>query len=271
MRSLRFLDALRRAGAALLFGTALALMLTAQSRAAAPRDTTIVLVHGAFAESSSWNEVIRLLSAKGYPVVAVANPLRGVKSDAAQLSSVVSSINGRVVLVGHSYGGLVISNATAKPGQVKGLVFVAAFAPEAGETAFALSTKFPGSTLGDALAPPVPLAAGGVDLYIRTERFRDQFAADVSGRAASLMAATQRPITEEALKEGSGEPSWKSVPSWFAYGDSDRNIPAAALSFMAERAHSQETVVVPGGSHVVMVSHPRIVANLIDRAAQAGR
>lgn len=269
MKVLGFLDPLRRIGVAFMFGAFLVSSATLSE--AATRDTTIVLVHGAFAESSSWNDVIRLLSAKGYPVVAVANPLRGIKSDADQLSAALNSIGGRVVLVGHSYGGLVISNATAKPGQVQGLVFVAAFAPESGETAASLSSKFPGSTLGDALAPPVALPGGDVDLYIRPERFHDQFAADVTPRAASLMAATQRPITEGALKEGSGEPIWKSAPSWFVYGDQDRNIPAAALSFMAERAHSRDTVVVRGGSHVVMVSHPQVVANLIDRAAQASR
>jgi len=266
MNTLDLLQSLRRVAALVLFGAGIATM-PHLSKAAAPDKATIVLVHGAFAESSSWNEVIRILSAKGYSVVAVANPLRGVKSDAEEVSAAMSSIQGPVVLVGHSYGGSVISNASASPGRVKALVYVAAFAPEAGETAAALSAKFPGSTLGDALAAPVALANGGVELFIRTERFRDQFAADVPARAASLMAATQRPITEAALKEASGQPLWKSTPSWFVYGDQDRNIPAAALAFMAERASSRQTIVVRGGSHVVMVSHPNTVASLIERAA----
>lgn len=232
---------------------------------------TIVLVHGAFAESSSWNDVISILSQKGYPVVAAANPLRGVQSDAAAVSSVVAGIGGPVVLVGHSYGGSVISNVAAKPDQIKALVYVAAFAPEAGETAAGLSGKFPGSTLGEALAPAVPLSAGGADLYIRAERFHQQFAADVSGPVAQLMAATQRPITDAALKEPSGEPIWKSIPSWHIYGDQDRNIPAEALAFVAQRANSRETVVLQGGSHVVMVSQPAKVAALIEHAAQGGR
>lgn len=235
---------------------------------AAGDKATIVLVHGAFAESSSWNDVIRILSNKGYPVVAVANPLRGVKTDAAQLSAALGSIRGPVVLVGHSYGGSVISNAQADAGKVKGLVYVAAFAPESGETAAGLSGKFPGSTLKGALAPPVPLRDGGVDIYILPEHFHRQFAADVPARTAALMAATQRPITEAALLEPSGAPIWKSIPSWFIYGDRDLNIPAASLAFMAERANARETVVVRGGSHVVMTSNPGKVATLIEHAAQ---
>jgi pimeloyl-ACP methyl ester carboxylesterase len=233
-----------------------------------PQKITVVLVHGAFAESSSWNDVIRILSAKGYPVVAVGNPLRSVKADAAEVSAVVASINGPVVLVGHSYGGSVISNVSADAIKVKALVFVAAFAPEAGESAAGLSAKFPGSTLKEALAPPVPLRDGGVNIFIRGERFHDQFAADVPAKSAALMAATQRPITEAALGEGAGDPIWKSIPSWFVYGDQDRNIPSAALAYMAERANSRETVVVRGGSHVVMVSQPKVVATLIEHAAQ---
>src|SRR5262249_12511692 len=146
------------------------------------------LVHGAFAESSSWNDVIRILAGKGYPVVAVGNPLRGVKTDAAEVSATVASIHGPVVLVGHSYAGSVITNAKLSAGKVKGLVFVTASAPEAGESAAALSARFPGSTLKAALAPPVPLAEGGVSISIRPEQFHAQFAADVPQRTAALMA-----------------------------------------------------------------------------------
>jgi pimeloyl-ACP methyl ester carboxylesterase len=230
---------------------------------------TIVLVHGAFAESSSWNGVIGLLEKDGYTVVAAANPLRSVKSDAAAIASVVASIKAPVVLVGHSYGGSVISEAAVGLANVKALVYVAAFAPDAGETAAALSGKFPGSTLGSALADPVPLADGGKDLYIRKDKFRAQFAADVGESDAKLMAATQRPITEAALNEASTEPAWKNTPSWFVYGDQDRNIPAAAIAWMAERAHAKQTIAIKGASHVVMVSNPEAVAKLIESAATA--
>ena len=230
---------------------------------------TIVLVHGAFAESSSWNGVLARLIAKGYSVVAVANPLRGVRSDADYLAGVVKGIDGPVVLVGHSYGGAVISNAVEGSDNVKALVYVAAFAPDAGETAVALSEKFPGSTLGPTLAAPVALPDGNKDLYIRQDKFRAQFAADVSSKEAKLMAGTQRPITEAALTEASGNPAWKSLPSWFIYGERDLNIPAAALGFMAERAGAKETVVVKGASHVVMISHPDAVAKVIEHAAAA--
>lgn len=140
---------------------------------------TILLVHRAFADSSSWNGVTNILQREGYPVVATANPLRSVAKDAAYVSSVVSSIDGPVVLVGHSYGGQVILNAAVGHKNVKALVFVATFAPEKGKTILELSGKFPGSTLGDALAAPVAPSDGGVDLYIAQDKFRAQFAQDV--------------------------------------------------------------------------------------------
>jgi pimeloyl-ACP methyl ester carboxylesterase len=244
--------------ASLLSGTAIA----------EPARPTIVLVHGAFADSSSWNGVITTLHKDGYKTVAVANPLRSVSSDARHVSDVVGSIAGPVVLVGHSYGGQVISNAAKGHDNVKSLVFVAAFAPDAGEAAADLAGKFPGGTIGDTLAPPVKLASGGVDLYIDQTKFHDQFAHDVPADVTVLMAAGQRPITEAALTEKSGEPAWKSLPSYFVYGDGDKNIPAKALAFMAERAGSKRTVVVEGASHVVMVSKPKIVADLIEEAAK---
>lgn len=252
--------------------TAIALALSAcliGSVANAAERPTIVLVHGAFADASSWNGVIKILESHGYPVVAAANPLRSVQSDASYVASIVASISSPVVLVGHSYGGLVISDAASGHENVKSLVYVAAFAPETGESALALSGKFPGSTLGPTLAPPVTLADGGKDLYIQQDKFPDQFAADVAKKEAKLMAATQRPITEAALSEPAGQPAWKTTPAWFIYGDKDKNIPPQALGFMAERAHSKQTVVVNGASHVVMVSHPREVAELIEKAATA--
>lgn len=234
-----------------------------------PQKPTVVLVHGAFADSSSWNGVITALRHDGYTVVAAPDNLRGVRADADVVTGVIRSIAGPVVLVGHSYGGSVISEAAEGSPNVRALVYVAAFAPEAGETALGLTGKFPGSTLGPALAPPVPLAAGGNDLYIQQARFHDQFAADVPEADALLMAAGQRPIAEAALSEASTAPAWKHVPSWFVYGDADRNIPPEALRFMAQRARARETVEIKGASHVVMVSHPVQVAQLIERAAAA--
>ncbi|WP_244620141.1 alpha/beta hydrolase [Mesorhizobium sp. NFR06] len=227
----------------------------------------IVLVHGAFADASSWNGVVKILEKDGYPVVAAANPLRGVASDAQYVADIVSGIASPVVLVGHSYGGSVISETADRHANVKALVYVAAFAPDVGETAAGLSGKFPGSTLAPTLAPPVPLSGGGKDLYIQQEKFHDQFAADVSGAEAKLMAATQRPITEAALNEAQTAAAWKKIPSWFIYGGRDKNIPPEASAFMAERAHSRETVVIKGASHVVMVSNPEPVARLIEKAA----
>ncbi len=240
---------------------------TMTSASAQDSKPTIVLVHGAFAESSSWNGVLTQLIPKGYPTVAVANPLRGVKNDADYVASVLQGIESPIVLVGHSYGGAVITNAVKDNENVKALVYVAGFAPDTGETAVELSGHYPGSTLAPTLAPPVELPDGGKDLYIQQDKFHAQFAADVPTNDAQLMASTQRPITDAALNEASGVPAWKSIPSWFIYGDHDLNIPAAAQSFMAERANSNETVVVNGASHVVMVSHPNAVAVVIEHAA----
>ena len=170
---------------------------------------TIVLVHGAFADSSSWDGVVDTLIEAGHPVIAAANPLRGLASDAAGVSDLVRTIDGPVVLVGHSYGGAVITNVDPDAGQIVALVYVAAFAPKEGESAFQLSEMFPGSTLGSALRP-VPRADGTTDLSITPERFHDQFAADVPEERTARMAITQRPVTQEALVEPSGaRPLWK--------------------------------------------------------------
>ena len=230
---------------------------------------TIVLVHGAFAESSSWDGVAKELLALGYPVIAAANPLRSIKNDADYVASVVKNVKGLVVLVGHSYGGSVITNAAHGNENVEALVYVSAFAPDIGETVAELSGKFPGSTLGSALTPPVALPGGGVDLYILQDKFRAQFAADVALAQAKLMAVTQRPITNLALNEPSATPAWKTIPSWFIFGSLDKNIPLAALSFMAQRAGSKKTVELKGASHVVMVSHPDAVARIVAEAATA--
>jgi pimeloyl-ACP methyl ester carboxylesterase len=230
---------------------------------------TVVLVHGAFAESSSWNRVSAKLLTKGYPVVAIANPLRSVKIDASYLASLIDSIHGPVILVGHSYGGTVITVAATGKSNVKALVYVSGLAPDLGETASGLVGKFPGSTLGPTLAPPVVLADGGKDLYIAQDKFHAQFAADLPANEAKLMAVTQRPIPEAAFNEPAGAPAWKTIPSWFLYASLDKNIPPAVHAFMAKRAGAKEAVVIKGASHVVMMSHPDALVKMIDAATIA--
>ena len=244
--------------------------LAGAARAQTPEPKpTIVLVHGAFAGTSSWNGVVARLQLDGYKVIAVANPLRSIEGDAKYVAALVYGIKGPVVLVGHSYGGAVITNAALGLSNVKALVYVAGFMPDVGDTAVSLSNKFPGSTLGPTLAPPVKLADGGLDLYIDQDKFRAQFAADVPRDQALVMAATQRPVTQAALGEPSGEPAWKRIPSWSIYGSEDHNIPAASQAFMAARAKARRVIEVKGASHVVMVSHPDAVAGLIEEAAAA--
>ena len=247
-----------------LFGLASAVPATAQGE----QRPVIILVHGAFAGSSSWAAVIERLQKSGYRVIAAANGLRSVKSDAAPISALVHSINGPVVLVGHSYGGPVITAAAEGNANVKALVYVSAFAPEAGETALALSGKFPGSTLGGTLIN-VQLPDGGADLYVDPAKFHQQFAGDVPDAVAAAMAATQRPVTQAALSEATVTPTWKTIPNFAIYGTADRNIPPEAMKFMYERSRSQKTVVVQGASHSIMVSHPTEVASLIEFAALA--
>ncbi|MFE0629309.1 alpha/beta fold hydrolase [Streptomyces sp. NPDC058864] len=245
----------------------------------APHKPTVVLVHGAFADSSSWNGVITHLRQAGYPVVAAANPLRSLAGDAAYVASVVRGVEGPVVLAGHSYGGAVISEAAAGETNVKALVYVAAFIPDKGESAMELSDKYPGSTLGpnlDALPFPLtddtaafPLSDGGTgtDLYIKTESFHDQFAADVPHDVTDLMAATQRPIAAAALEEAATAAAWQAIPTWSLVATADRNIPPAAQRFMSERAGARTVEI--DASHAVSVSRPEAVARLIQEAAES--
>jgi pimeloyl-ACP methyl ester carboxylesterase len=228
---------------------------------------TIVLVHGAFAESASWDRIIDLLQAADHSVIAAANPLRGLASDAAAVSDLVRTIDGTVVLAGHSYGGAVISNVDADAGDIVGLVFVAGFAPEPGESCITLAGMFPGSTLGETLQP-VPRSDRTTDLSIKVDRFHAQFCADVPAPQAARMAATQRPVTQEALGAPSGErPLWRERASWFIFGEEDRNIPAALHRYMAQRARARRTVEIPEASHAVSVAHPQATAQLILEAA----
>jgi pimeloyl-ACP methyl ester carboxylesterase len=245
-----------------------------------PDTPTIAFVHGAFAESSSWNPVIERLYNRStsltttHPqhfreVVAIANPLRSLAGDAAYVRDVIQAIDGPVVLVGHSYGGMVITEAAAGNEKVVALVYVAAFAPAHGESAFDLSTMFPGSTLAEAL-DAYPVSSGGNEFAIRPEVFHEQFAADATATEAALMAATQRPVTQAALSEGlsTDRPAWMDIPSWFVFGDQDRNIPTELHRFVAERAGSRGTSELTGTSHAVSVSSPgAVVATVLDAVA----
>ncbi|MFG1918571.1 alpha/beta fold hydrolase [Micromonospora sp. NPDC048898] len=230
---------------------------------------TIVVVHGAFAESGGWDRIVARLQDEGHRVIAAANPLRSVAYDATYIRALLDSIEGPVVLVGHSYGGMVISKAAAGAENVKKLVYVAGFAPEAGDSGATLAAKFPGSTLGQTLRP-VKLPDGGEDVYVDQELYHAQFAADVPGEVTRVMAANQRPITSAALEEAAeGSQAWQSIPSWFLIPEADNNIPAAAHRFMAERAKAVTTVSIPNASHAVFVSHPTEVGDLILEAAAA--
>jgi pimeloyl-ACP methyl ester carboxylesterase len=229
---------------------------------------TIVLVHGAFAESASWDGVIDPLLGEGHSVIAATNPLRSLATDAASVSDVVRSIDGPVLLAAHSYGGAVISNVDPDAGEIVGLVYCNGFAPDAGETAFQLAGMFPGSTLNDETAQKVPRSDGTTELYIKQELFPEHFCADVPAPQAARMAVTQRPATQEALVEPSGErPLWKEVPSWFLIGEKDLIIPAALQQFMAERAGAKRTIEILGASHALTVSQPEATAQLILEAA----
>jgi pimeloyl-ACP methyl ester carboxylesterase len=230
---------------------------------------TIVLVHGAYAESSSWNDVIGPLLDQGHRVIAWATPLRGLASDAVALTDLVRSLEGPIVLVGHSYGGALLSNVPVDAGDVQALVFVAGYALEPGESCGDASSFVPGGTLAPTLVR-VPLADGAVDTYIDPAKYHHQFADDLPERQTAIMAVTQRPVTEAALFEPSGDSaSWRTVPSWFIFGELDHNIPAGAHRIMAERAGSRRTLEVAGASHVVGMSHADETVEMILEAANA--
>ncbi|MCF6743461.1 alpha/beta hydrolase [Blastococcus sp. KM273128] len=231
---------------------------------------TVVLVHGAFADSSSWNGVVARLRGQGYPVIAVANPLRSLDGDAALVRDVLDSIEGPVVVAGHSYGGSVMSEAAEGHPRVRALVFVASFLLDEGESTGELAGKYPGNELGSALRPVAVRGPDGQtadDLYIEQEKFHAIFAADVPADAAELMAVTQRPIIADALADKATKAAWKTVPSWTLVTLQDLAVPAQAQRFMAERASS--SVVEVDASHAVTVSRPDVVARLIDEAARA--
>ncbi|SHH78453.1 alpha/beta fold hydrolase [Streptomyces sp. 3214.6] len=233
---------------------------------------TIVLIHGAFADASSWKAVVERLQRQGQHVVAPALPLRGLTSDAAYIRSVLDSVPGPIVLVGHSYGGAVISVAAADAPRVKALVYIAAFVPDIGESALELTGKYPGSTLAQAVSTqyyPLPGGGQGEELVIKKELFRKQFAAGVSTTTAQVMAVGQRPITLAALQEKATAAAWKQIPSWYLVATEDRNIPPAAEQWMAERAHAHTVRV--HAPHAVAVSDPGPVTELILRATRSAR
>jgi pimeloyl-ACP methyl ester carboxylesterase len=263
--------------AAVLAGGGAALASTASpARAAGPAHPassaaakpTVVLVHGAFADSSSWSSEIQFLQAKGYPVVAVANPLRGVASDSAYLLSVLKTISGPIVLVGHSYAGFLISAAAASDTQVKALVYVAAYIPDKGESPADLTYKFPGSLLqGSNLVTRAE--PGGTDIYVNPADFGAVYAGGLSKSQTAVAAVTQRPITAAALAEPTTVNPPASVPKWEIVALEDHAIPTQAEEFMASRAHAH--VVTTHSGHDVPAARPGVVDSVILQAAQSVR
>jgi pimeloyl-ACP methyl ester carboxylesterase len=233
---------------------------------------TVVLVHGAFADGSSWSGVIERLSTRGITTIAVANPLRGVSADSAYLASVLGQTPGPIILVGHSYGGAVISNAATGNENVVALVFVAAFAPAEGEVLGQVEAGSKDSVLNSALIPrQYPTADGGsaTEFFIDPAKARDAFAGDVSDQQAVLIAAVQRPVAELAFGEPSGPPAWKEKPCWAVVATGDKAAGTDVVRSMAERAGASITEVE--GSHVIMISRPDVVADVIMEAVATVR
>jgi len=232
---------------------------------------TVVLVHGAFADASSWNGVIERLQAKGVQVTAPANPLRGISIDSAYIAGVLEETPGPIVAVGHSYGGAVITNAARQAKNVVGLVYVAAFATEEGERLADVEAASKDSVLDSALVPlHYPAANGGepaVEFAIDPEKFHDAFAADLPTEKTTVMAATQRPVAELAFSEPSGAPAWKDLPSWAVVATGDKAAGADVIRSEAERAGA--TITEVEGSHVIMVSQPETVTDVILEAVAA--
>jgi pimeloyl-ACP methyl ester carboxylesterase len=229
---------------------------------------TVVLVHGAFADASSWNGVVERLQARGIQVTAPPNPLRGISIDSAYVASVFAQIQGPVLAVGHSYGGAVITNAATNASNVVGLVYVAAFAPDEGETLGAVEAGSKDSVLNPALlAAQYPTPGGGTatEFSINPANIHEAFAADLPPKQTALMAATQRPVSELAFSEPSGAPAWKKLPSWAVVASGDKAAGADVIRAEAQRAGAEITEVE--GSHVIMISQPQVVADVIETAA----
>jgi pimeloyl-ACP methyl ester carboxylesterase len=232
---------------------------------------TVVLVHGAFADASSWTGVIERLQKAGMQVTAPANPLRGISIDSAYLASFLNQIGGPVLAVGHSYGGAVITNAATKASNVVGLVYVAAFATDEGERLGEVESGSKDSVLNSALValnyPTGQGAQTAVEFAINPALFHDAFAADLPAEQTVIMAATQRPIAELAFSEPSGVPAWKTLPSWAVVASGDKAAGADVIRAMAKRAGAKITEVE--GSHVIMISQPQAVTDVILNAVAA--
>ena len=232
---------------------------------------TVVLVHGAFADASSWNGVIERLQAKGVQAKAPANPLRGISNDSAYIAGVLEETPGPVIAVGHSYGGAVITNAAKQAKNVVALVYVAAFATEEGEVLGDVEEGSKDSVLNSALVPlHYPAANGGepaVEFVIDPAKFHDAFAADLPAEETAVMAATQRPVAESGFSEQGGAPAWKDLPSWAVVATGDRAAGTDVIRSMAERAGA--TITEVDGSHVIMVSQPQAVTDVILEAVAA--
>jgi len=229
---------------------------------------TVALVHGAFADSSGWNDVVGQLQAAGIAVQAISNPLRGITADAAYVASAIRQIPGPVLAVGHSYGGAVITNAALHVGNVAGLVYVAAFAPDEGEILSDIEGDSKDSVLNTALLqlhyPAGPGSEAAVEFAIDPARFHDAFAADLPEKQAAVMAATQRPVAAAAFTEPNGTPAWKNLPSWAVVATGDKAAGSDVVRAMAQRAGAAITEVE--GSHVIMISQPQAVTDVIRQA-----
>jgi len=229
---------------------------------------TVVLVHGAFADASGFGAVTSRLERRGYTVIAPANPLRGPASDAAYVASVMKTIDGPIVLVAHSYGGAVITEAANQVSNVKALVYLNGLALDVGESNLGITERFPNQFVNALLARPFPQLDGtqGTDFYVDPTRFRSLFAPDVPARTAARMASAQRPLSLAAAQEKVTEPAWKTLPSWYLIGRQDEVISPSAQRFMAKRAHAHTIEI--NSSHVSYISHPAKVTKLILRAAR---
>jgi pimeloyl-ACP methyl ester carboxylesterase len=241
--------------------------MTQANITAAPAPT-VALVHGAFADSSGWAGVLHELRGAGVPAVAVSNPLRGIASDAAYVASAIRQIPGPVLAVGHSYGGAVITNGALAAGNVVGLVYVAAFAPDEGEQLIDIENGSTDSVLNTALVERTYPSGQGtetvVEFSIDPTKFHQVFAADLTEEQAADMAATQRPVSVLGFVEPNGPPAWKSLPSWAVVATGDTAAGADVVRSMAERAGA--TITEAEGSHVIFISRPRVVADVIVQA-----
>lgn len=274
----------RRSGRTMLLMGALTMALAAaacspggDTAAAQTRTTTtvphpnkpgVLLVHGAFADGSSWGGVAQQLQAKGYRVTTAAVPLRGLESDSAYIRGILDSLPGKTILVGHSYGGAVITNAAAGSPKAAGLVYVAAFAPDQGESLGELDGRYG----GPATKITVPHQVEGEavpELTIAADKFGEYFAQDVPAVQAAVMAAGQRPISVASFAEKTGAPAWRALPSWYLVATEDRMIPPTGQREMAKRLNA--TVTEHAGSHAIAVSHPDAVVTVIDQAAAGTR